>query len=156
MERSLFPSPSLSPPLCWPPIHHDITVMENIHTQTRTHSVDEVETGYWTEIPKKAGWSSMLKSVWYYIPPVGDLEVKRVMSLRSVEQQPVVSACMDKSRLWSPEDWNKSARNYLVDKGRSKGKTSTDLNLQHLYVRDFCHARLEAEGLQCQWVDWSV
>lgn len=51
---------------------------------------------------------------------LGDLEVKRVMSLWSVGQQPGVSACVYKSWLWAPEDWNKPARNYLVDKGRAR------------------------------------
>lgn len=147
---------SASSPLCWPPIHHDIILMENTHTHI--HTVDEVETDCWTEIiQRKAGWSSVLKSAWYCIPPVGDLEVKKVMSLWSIEQQPIVLARMDKSRLWSPEDWNKPARNYLVDKGRSKGKArSSDVNLQYLYESHFCPARSEAEGLQCQWVDWPV
>lgn len=98
-----------------------------------------METDCSTEIiQRKAGWISLLKSAWYCMPPVGDLEEKRLMSLWSVGQQPSVSACMDKSWLWSPEEWNKPARNYLADKDGSKGKAgSTDVNLQYLYESFF-------------------
>lgn len=68
------------------------------------------------------------------------------MSLLSVGQEPSVSACLDKSRFWSPGDWNKADRNYLVDKGRSKGKAkSADVNLQHFYEPFF--SLWKAEGL---------
>ena len=89
--------------------------------------------------------------------PVGDLEEKRLMSLWSVGQQPSVPACMDKSRLWSPEEWNKP-RNYLADKDGSKGKAgSTDVNLQYLYESFFfCPARWEAGGCLCQWAERSA
>lgn len=114
--------------------------MENAHPRSHIHASDEVEIDCWSEIiQRKTGWISVLKSGWYCIPFVGDLEVKRVMSLWSVEQQPGVLACMDKSRLRTPEVWNKPAQNYLVDKGRSKGKAkSTNENLQYLYKSHFC------------------
>lgn len=120
------------------------------------HAIGEVETDSLTElIQRKSGRISLLKSTWYCAPFVGDLEVRRVMPLLTVGQQPSVLACMDNSWFWPPEDWNKPDRNYLVDKGRSKGKArSAGVNLPHHYESHF----LMAEGwrVSCHWVDGSV
>lgn len=117
---------------------------------THTHGV---WMDCWTEIIQgKAGWGLMLKSAWYWIPPSDDLEVEKVMSLSSVQQQLFVPS-MDKSGLWAPRDWNKSARNYFLDKGRCKGNgRSTNVNLQYPYksILPFC---VKGRRPFCEWVD---
>lgn len=138
--------------------HHSDGEHTHAHARSRWSGNRELNWNQSEEI--RLNFSAQVCLILYPHPPhpplLGDLEVKRVMSLLSVGQQPSVPARTDKSQFWSPEDWNKPDRNYLVDKGRSKDKArSTDINLQHLYESHFCH-RWKAEGLRVSGLYGSV